>query len=311
VLLRACIHGDDEPVLEEAYRTVSVEDGDIGSLVRATPGLRPPDGAFVGGYPALVVAIAKRALARRCDLRADGAGTSDGLDAASGGGAAGCASGSDVTGGEGSAGSGSADGGNAGGGSANVLKGAPACDAARTVVPQLTIADVDAAFCAHAEAALTAAGVRACVEHAPLESTLWRCDAVVHPGPPQARPPTRAGVAVLEAFGPRYIEALYARVDELGGTQPADHALVVPTGHPGQSWAIHVVAYPAPPAAAYTALAAALRAVAEHNASGHGAIRTLACPALGTFVGCTFADGVARQMAQALHDAQTDCVGAL
>ena len=72
VLLRTRIlEGGDEPLThEEAWHSLCVEGHDptdVAQTAQSRPGLQPPEGSFVGGYPALVAECARRALARAAD----------------------------------------------------------------------------------------------------------------------------------------------------------------------------------------------------------------------------------------------------
>ena len=66
ILLRAFGDGHEQAVLEETYCTYCMEIGNptkVQQRLADDAALRPPAGAFLGGYPALVVEFTKRALA--------------------------------------------------------------------------------------------------------------------------------------------------------------------------------------------------------------------------------------------------------
>ena len=181
---------------------------------------------------------------------------------------------------------------------------------------ELHIHDVNESFCALAAEAFSGTGI--IVQHGPLE-TAHACDAVVHAGNTHGMVMGGGGQdrAFLSHFGPSYLAALDAAFQSNfgGGEQPAGTVLVLPTGelcgHPIHKWVLHVRCFPHSPGTAYTAMAAVLRKVAEHNASGgEHRIRAIACSGLGTYSGCTHAAEVAAQMRVAYDQAIAETLSA-
>ena len=173
-------------------------------------------------------------------------------------------------------------------------------------MPELLVIDTDPAFCA---LAATAFGAGARVEHGPLTGAA--CDCVVHPGNPYGHLVSQLDRVILEHFGPTYLNALHAKLHEQGA-QPVGATCLVRTGHPRQRWVLHAVCYPQNrPAVAYTSLRSALQTILAHNATcePEDRIRTLACPGLGTYRGCSHQEEAASQMAAALSEVARAAAG--
>ena len=171
-------------------------------------------------------------------------------------------------------------------------------------MPKLLIIDTDSAFCALA-AAVSGPGVR--VQHGSLTSA--ECDCILHPGNPYGHVVSQCDRAILEHFGPTYLNAMHARLHEVEGELTAGTTCLVRTDHPLQRWVLYAVCYPQnQPAVAYVSLTSALQTILKHNAACEAgdAIRTLACPGLGTYRGCSHQEEAALQMAAAFSEVARD-----
>ena len=206
--------------------------------------------------------------------------------------------------GGGSVGGGSVGGGSVGGGS--VGGSSAGGGSVKHVGFQLHIFDIDEAFCAEARRAF--AGTTVGIHHAPLASAT--CDAVVHAGNSHGVVTSSIDAAFIGHFGPDYQMLLQSTLQSrFGGAQPPNAAVMLPTGHPVQQWAVHLCCYPCSPTTALTATSALLREIQSHNVTceQEGAaiyvVRSLACSGLGTYRGCSHGAEAAAQMRAAFDEA--------
>lgn len=117
-------------------------------------------------------------------------------------------------------------------------------------------------------------------------------DCIVTPGNSFGLMDAGMDLAVVHYFGTQLMEAIQKKIlDDYLGEQPVGTCILVPTGHPAHPYVAHTPTMRIPMNISgtdngYLSMWAALTAIHRHNKADHQppnrAIRTVACPGLGT-----------------------------